>query len=146
MSSGSTGQPAPTATTGPYEVVLDGELAAGTTSTLGFAVRRDGRPVEDLQPHLEARGHLVALRAGDLAYLHVHPVDAAPAATYVVAQGDPLGALSFELRMVHGADGWTTTLITWPKAVGNSSMRMYHVIWCFVTVRAFQWSPAHLMG
>ncbi len=43
------------------------------------------------------------------------PVDAAPAATYVVAQGDPLGSLSFELRMVHGADGWSTTLITWPE-------------------------------
>jgi len=45
------------------------------------------------------------------------PVDAAPAATYVVAQGDPLGALSFELRLVHGTDGWTTTLITWPQQV-----------------------------
>ena len=27
----------------------------------------------DLQPYLGAYGHLVALRAGDLAYLHVHP-------------------------------------------------------------------------
>jgi len=45
------------------------------------------------------------------------PVDEAAAATYVVAQGDPLGALSFELRMVHGASGWTTTLVTWPRAV-----------------------------
>ncbi len=44
------------------------------------------------------------------------PIDAAPAATYVVAQGEPLGAYSFELRMVHGSDGWTTTLITWPGA------------------------------
>ncbi len=45
------------------------------------------------------------------------PIDEAPAATYVVAQGDPLGQFSFELRMVHGADGWTTTLITWPNKV-----------------------------
>ncbi len=45
------------------------------------------------------------------------PIDAAPAATYVVAQGDPLGQLSFELRMVHGTDGWTTTLVTWPDRV-----------------------------
>ena len=29
----------------------------------------------DLEPYLEARGHLVALRASDLAYLHVHPQD-----------------------------------------------------------------------
>ncbi len=27
----------------------------------------------DLQPYLAAYGHLVALRDGDLAYLHVHP-------------------------------------------------------------------------
>jgi hypothetical protein len=53
----------------------------------------------------------------DVSMTMAGPVDAAPAATYVVAQGDPLGALSFELRMVHGADGWTTTLITWPQAV-----------------------------
>jgi hypothetical protein len=36
-------------------------------------VRKDGHPVTDLQPYLGAYGHLVALRAGDLAYLHVHP-------------------------------------------------------------------------
>ena len=45
------------------------------------------------------------------------PIDEAPAATYVVAQGEPLGQFSFELRMVHGTDGWTTTLITWPNKV-----------------------------
>ena len=28
-----------------------------------------------LQPFLGAAGHLVALRTGDLAYLHVHPMD-----------------------------------------------------------------------
>jgi len=32
-----------------------------------------------VQPYLGANGHLVALRDGDLAYLHVHPrVDGAP--------------------------------------------------------------------
>jgi hypothetical protein len=30
--------------------------------------------VDDLQPYLGAKGHLVALREGDLAYLHTHPV------------------------------------------------------------------------
>jgi hypothetical protein len=40
-------------------------------------ISRDGRPVSDLQPYLGAYGHLVALRDGDLAYLHVHP-DGAP--------------------------------------------------------------------
>jgi hypothetical protein len=55
-----------------YEVVLDAEPVAGRESTLRFTVRRDGEAVDDLEPYLGARGHLVALRAGDLAYLHVH--------------------------------------------------------------------------
>jgi hypothetical protein len=38
-----------------------------------LTVNRDGVPVTDLQPYLAAYGHLVALREGDLAYLHVHP-------------------------------------------------------------------------
>ena len=33
----------------------------------------DGEPVTDLEPYLGALGHLVAIRDGDLAYLHVHP-------------------------------------------------------------------------
>ena len=36
-------------------------------------ISRNGRPVTDLDPYLEAYGHLVALRQSDLAYLHVHP-------------------------------------------------------------------------
>ncbi|MPZ59696.1 MAG: hypothetical protein GEU93_00080 [Propionibacteriales bacterium] len=56
-----------------YEVTLDSGLAAGEGSELTFSVSRDGRPVTDLQPYLAAYGHLVALRDGDLAYLHVHP-------------------------------------------------------------------------
>ena len=61
--------PSTTAVTDGYRVALrerDGELR--------FAVSRDGEPVEDLQPYLGAQGHLVMLRAGDLAYEHVHPV------------------------------------------------------------------------
>lgn len=38
-----------------------------------FAVRHGRRPVDDLEPYLGALGHLVAIRASDLAYLHVHP-------------------------------------------------------------------------
>ena len=40
---------------------------------LTATVSRDGEPVTDLQPYLGAYGHLVALRDGDLGYLHVHP-------------------------------------------------------------------------
>ncbi|MGI5242301.1 hypothetical protein [Dactylosporangium sp. CA-139066] len=56
-----------------YTVTLDGDLTPGTASKLTLTVTRDGRPVTDLQPYLGAYGHLVALRDGDLAYLHVHP-------------------------------------------------------------------------
>ncbi|WP_367138127.1 hypothetical protein [Saccharothrix sp. HUAS TT1] len=56
-----------------YRVRLDGVLVAGRASPVQLTVSRDGAPVTDLQPHLAAYGHLVALREGDLAYLHVHP-------------------------------------------------------------------------
>ncbi|MDQ1682747.1 MAG: hypothetical protein QOH99_1288 [Frankiaceae bacterium] len=60
-----------------YNVTLGGATAAGRMGKLSFTVTRGGVPINDLQPYLEARGHLVALRAGDLAYLHVHPEDEA---------------------------------------------------------------------
>ncbi|MFH9467164.1 hypothetical protein ACH4LT_07685 [Streptomyces clavifer] len=56
-----------------YSVTLNGSLRPGAAEELTLAVSKDGRPVTDLQPQLGAYGHLVALRAGDLAYLHVHP-------------------------------------------------------------------------
>jgi hypothetical protein len=71
--------PAPTSHAGVdgYDVAISGTPAAGKMAKLTFTVTRDGKPVTDLQPYLEARGHLVALRADDLAYLHVHPEDEA---------------------------------------------------------------------
>jgi hypothetical protein len=69
--------PAPTATAttaGGYEVRLTrGAAHAGDESSLRFAISRDGKPVRP-EPYLGAGGHLVALRDGDLAFLHVHPV------------------------------------------------------------------------
>ncbi len=41
---------------------------------LTLSIDRDGKSVDDLQPYLGAYGHLVAVRASDLAYLHVHPM------------------------------------------------------------------------
>jgi hypothetical protein len=68
-----------TDTTGGYTVTLTGELAAGGESVLTATVSRDGEPVTGLEPYLGAYGHLVALREGDLAYLHVHPEGEEPA-------------------------------------------------------------------
>ncbi|MET7730024.1 hypothetical protein ABZT02_01485 [Streptomyces sp. NPDC005402] len=65
--------PNTTAATDGYEVKLGGALRPGAARELKLTVARGGRPVTDLQPYLGAYGHLVALRSGDLAYLHVHP-------------------------------------------------------------------------
>jgi len=55
-----------------YTVELEGDPVTGAESELEFVVRHDGEVVTDLPEYLGARGHLVALRDGDLAYLHVH--------------------------------------------------------------------------
>jgi hypothetical protein len=63
--------PAPATTAvsdGGYDVRLD----AG--NDLAFTITKDGEPVRT-EPYLGAGGHLVALREGDLAFLHVHPAD-----------------------------------------------------------------------
>ncbi|MFC4908578.1 hypothetical protein [Actinomadura gamaensis] len=66
-------QPEQTAEVDGYEVTLKGELTPGKPSPLTLTVSKGGLPVTDLDPYLEAYGHLVALRSGDLTYLHVHP-------------------------------------------------------------------------
>lgn len=68
--------PARSAQADGYEVALaSASGSSGAEGQLTFRVTRNGRPVAGLEPYLGARGHLVALRQGDLAYLHVHPLD-----------------------------------------------------------------------
>lgn len=68
--------PAATATSdGGYDVRLASSRARpGEEADLRFTVSKDGEPVTT-EPYLGAGGHLVALREGDLAFLHVHPTD-----------------------------------------------------------------------
>ncbi len=62
-------RPATTAlTAGGFEVRLK-----ETGGEARFTIFEDGSRVRDIEPYLGARGHLVALRQGDLAFLHVHP-------------------------------------------------------------------------
>jgi hypothetical protein len=70
-------------------------------SELRFTVRRGGVPVGDLQPYLGARGHLVMLRAGDLAYEHVHPL-AGPAALAFATGDTAPGTYRLFLQFRHG--------------------------------------------
>lgn len=62
-----------------FDVALEGDLLAGESSPVSISVSRDGEPVDALEPYMGAYGHLVALRQGDLAYLHVHPQGEEPA-------------------------------------------------------------------
>lgn len=68
-------EPTPTTITDGYEVALSTERGDGGEVTAQLTVRRDGEPVTNLEPYLGAMGHLVAIRTGDLAYAHVHPVE-----------------------------------------------------------------------
>ena len=52
--------------------LTEGASRAGAESRLAFDVTRDGKPIA-VEDYLGAKGHLVALRQGDLAFLHVHP-------------------------------------------------------------------------
>ncbi|MGL4172946.1 MAG: heavy-metal-associated domain-containing protein [Actinomycetota bacterium] len=66
-------EPVSTTTVDGFDVSVEGDLTAGAASKLTMTVTRGGEPVTELAPYLGAFGHLVALRDGDLAYLHVHP-------------------------------------------------------------------------
>ena len=65
--------PASTVEVDGYRVELDGHVEAGVETTITYRLTHTGEPV-DVEPYLGAAGHLVALREGDLAYLHVHPL------------------------------------------------------------------------
>jgi hypothetical protein len=66
-------KPSRIATTDRFTVRLtEGTPEAGKESSLNFAVTRGGKAIRT-QDYLGAKGHLVALRQGDLAFLHVHP-------------------------------------------------------------------------
>jgi hypothetical protein len=64
--------PAPEATAGGFQVRYEGRPRIDAVQPLLFRVTRGGAaaPVER---YLGAYGHLVVLREGDLAYVHVHP-------------------------------------------------------------------------
>jgi hypothetical protein len=61
---------------GGYDVRLDaGAARPGEEADLRFTITGSGGKPVRTEPYLGAGGHLVALRDGDLAFLHVHPMD-----------------------------------------------------------------------
>ncbi|MFI1193019.1 hypothetical protein ACH4T9_07110 [Micromonospora sp. NPDC020750] len=77
-------EPTRTATVDEFTVSWSGEPRIGATRPLRFVVRA-GDATPTLERYLGAYGHLVALREGDLGYLHVHP-ESGPAADGVTFQ------------------------------------------------------------
>lgn len=61
------------ATVDGFTVTYEGTPQVGATQPLLFRVFSGGNPVNTLEPYLGAYGHLVAVREGDLGYVHVHP-------------------------------------------------------------------------
>jgi hypothetical protein len=80
-------EPSATATVDGLEVSLDLVPSSGG-STAELTVRRNGTVVEP-DPYLGARGHLVAIDADDLAYLHVHPADGDGPVSFAIAEPTP---------------------------------------------------------
>lgn len=65
--------PATSMTVDGFTVGYEGSPKAGESVPLRFRVLTSGGTAALLEPYLGAYGHLVALREGDLGYLHVHP-------------------------------------------------------------------------
>jgi hypothetical protein len=85
-----------------YEVELDaGSLSAGAASSLTFRIAREGQDVKELEPYLGALGHLVALREGDLAFLHVHPTGGAGTRIIFHAVFPSMGLYKLFLQFAH---------------------------------------------
>jgi hypothetical protein len=95
--------------TGPYEVKLEGAMPrARQEGEVSFAVTEGSKPVHHLEEYLGAKGHLVALRHGDLAYLHVHPQSGGAAnAIPFMAQFPSAGP--YQLFLQFKADGKVRT-------------------------------------
>ena len=97
-----------TSTVDGFTVALDGDLVAGAAAPLRFTVTRDGAPVA-LQPYLGADGHLVALREGDLGYLHVHPADDPAGGSDVAFAAEVPSAGTYRLFLDFQVDGVVRT-------------------------------------
>jgi hypothetical protein len=98
-----------------YDISLVGTLTTGATSELTVTVTRDGAPVTDLEPYLGALGHLVAIRDGDLAYLHVHPLEettgpGGPAVRFAV-EVPSAGTYGLYFDFAHGGDVHTASFV-----------------------------------
>lgn len=90
------GEPSPPpalAVNAPGKITADGVVAqielqnakSGQSSEIRFRLTNEsGQAIDDLQPYLGARGHLVVISADGMQYVHAHPMDTPTAANEVV--------------------------------------------------------------
>ena len=102
--------PTPIDETGGYRAELSaGGLESGVSAGLSYDLSRDGRPLDDVEPYLGADGHLVVLREGDLAFLHVHPEESdTPGRIRFTAEPPSAGRYRLFLQFTH--DGAVRTV------------------------------------
>ena len=89
-----------------YTITMTGTPSTGE-SDLTFTVEVDGQVVQT-EPYLGAAGHLVAIRTGDLAYLHVHPHAGATTSAVRFTAGFP-SAGTYRLFFDYSRDGTVRT-------------------------------------
>lgn len=65
--------PGTTATVAGHTVSLNGSATTGT-GMLAVTVTRGGAPATDLETYLDTFAHMTAIREGDMAFAHMHPV------------------------------------------------------------------------
>lgn len=66
---------APVAEVDGYQLRLTGHLMSGMSSKFTIRITKGGKDVSDLQPYLDSYAHLTGFRFGDLATVHVHPME-----------------------------------------------------------------------
>lgn len=94
-------EPDNVATIDGYTVTVDGVPAVGDTE-LSFTVKLAGEVVRT-DPYLGAAGHLVAIRGGDLAYLHVHPHDGDSSIVTFTGEFPTAGTYRLFFDFAHGS-------------------------------------------
>jgi hypothetical protein len=90
-----------------YEVTIQsGAVKAGESAPTRFAVTKDGRRIESVEPYLDADGHLVALREHDQAFLHTHPEGEAggPGPISFMVEYPTAGRYRLFLQFKHGGE------------------------------------------
>ena len=99
--------PATVASADGYDVRLQSPVRCGPATRRHCASRSAaaGRPVDAVEPYLGARGHLVALRQGDLAYLHVHPEEHPDAANAIPFAAEFPSAGAYRMFLQFKIDG-----------------------------------------